>query len=296
MNHLFCFGYGFSAAALVHRLDRQQWCFSATYRNAQAREKLAADGIAEVPFDGAEPLPATAFEGVTHVLVSVPPSQTGDPVLAQCADQLAERVGAIEWLGYLSTTGVYGDRQGRWVDETSPLEPTTERGRRRLAAEAGWLALHRDHGLPVHVFRLAGIYGPGRNQLETVRAGKARRVVKKGQVFSRIHVDDIAGILQASMAAPSPGRAYNVCDDEAAPPQDVVAYAADLLRLPLPPEVAFEDAELSAMGRSFYAESKRVANDRIKQELGYSLIYPSYREGLSALLTTLDEPVQEAAS
>jgi len=170
------------------------------------------------------------------------------------------------------------------VHENSDLRPTSERGRRRLAAEAGWRGLWRDHGVPVHLFRLAGIYGPGRNALETVRSGRARRIVKPGQVFSRIHVDDIVAVLEASMARPNPGAAYNVCDDEAAPPQDVVAFACELLGVAPPSEVPFEAAELSDMARSFYAENKRVANARIKTELGVKLAYPDYRAGLRALL------------
>ena len=193
----------------------------------------------------------------------------------------------MKWVGYLSTTGVYGDRGGDWVDEESPLEPNTARGQRRLQAERSWLRLHSDFGLPVHLFRLAGIYGPGRNTLLNVRDGSAKRIIKPGQIFSRIHVEDIAGVLAASIAKPNPGRAYNVCDDEPCPPQEVVEFAANLLGLPLPPEIPFEQAELSPMAKSFYAESKRVSNRRIKTELGYKLVYPNYREGLRALKTTL---------
>ena len=189
--------------------------------------------------------------------------------------------GQIPWLGYLSTTGVYGDRQGGWVDEESDLTPATKRGNLRLKAERQWFEAK---ALPVHVFRLAGIYGPGRNPLSRVMKGTARRVVKPGQVFSRIHVDDIAQVLRASIARPNPGTAYNVCDDLAAPPQDVIAHAAELLGRPVPPDIPFEEAEMSAMGQSFYAESKRVRNDRIKQELGVVLLYPDYEAGLAALM------------
>ncbi|MEM9755633.1 MAG: NAD-dependent epimerase/dehydratase family protein, partial [Pseudomonadota bacterium] len=178
----------------------------------------------------------------------------------------------------------YGDHAGAWVDETTPLTPATERGRARIAAEAEWMALHRDHGLPVHIFRLAGIYGPGRGPFAKVRRGTARRIIKPGQVFSRTHVEDIVQVLRASIARPNPGAAYNVCDDDPAPPQDVIAHAADLLGLDPPPEVAFEDADLSPMAASFYAESKRVSNARIKSELGVRLRYPDYRAGLAALL------------
>ncbi len=217
-------------------------------------------------------------DDVTHIVASAPPDAEGDPVLRLCGETLC-RTANISWIGYLSTTGVYGDHGGGWVTEESPLTPNTERGARRLAAERQWLELP----LPAHLFRLAGIYGPGRNQLLTVLDGTAKRIVKPGQIFSRIHVDDIAATLEASIAGPCPGRAYNVCDDEPCPPQDVVAYAAELLRMPAPPDVAFEEAVLSPMARSFYADSKRVSNRRIKEELGVKLAYPSYREGLRAL-------------
>lgn len=184
----------------------------------------------------------------------------------------------------ISTTGVYGDRGGGRVDETAALTPSGERGRRRVAGEAGWLELHRRHGLPVHVFRLAGIYGPGRSALDTVRAGRAQRIDRPGQVFSRIHVADIVETLRASMARPDPGAVYNVCDDDPAPPEAVIAYACRLLGIAPPPLVPFDRAELSAMARSFWDDNKRVDNRRIKQELGVRLLYPGYREGLAALL------------
>ncbi len=274
MPHLFCFGLGFTGQALARRLRKQGWTVSGTSR---------AGGDDTLAFDGSAPLPASAFDGVTHLLISAPPGVQGDPVLNHHADDLARRAMQFQWAGYLSTTGVYGDRQGDWVDETSPLEPSTERGHRRLAAETRWQSL----GLPLHIFRLAGIYGPGRNQLVSILDGTAKRIVKPGQIFSRIHVEDIAGVLEASIASPHPGRAYNVCDDEPCPPQEVVAFAAALLQRQAPPEIAFADADLSPMAKSFYAESKRVSNQRMKEELGYKLLYPTYREGLTALLATL---------
>ncbi|WP_119275270.1 SDR family oxidoreductase [Taklimakanibacter deserti] len=274
MSHLFCFGLGYSALALSLRLAPQGWTITGTSRSGD-------DGA--IAFDGTRPLPNAVFDGVTHLLISVPPGESGDPVLTCHRDDLARRAPSLRWVGYLSTTGVYGDRHGEWVDETSPLAPSTARGERRLAAETAWRKL----GLPLHIFRLAGIYGPGRNQLVALRDGTAKRIVKRGQIFSRIHVADIAGVLAASIEKPHPGRAYNVCDDEPCPPQDVVTFAAELLNVPAPPEIAFDDADLSPMARSFYAESKRVSNRRIKDELGYRLIYPSYREGLKALLATL---------
>jgi nucleoside-diphosphate-sugar epimerase len=275
MPHLFCFGLGFSALALMRRLRPQGWQISGTNRGG-----AACEGVTVWRFDGSEPVPDRAFDGVTHLLLSVPPGSDGDPVLNLHRDRLARR--NFDWVGYLSTTGVYGDAAGEWVDEDSPLLPSTERGHRRLAAEEAWRDL-----LDAHLFRLAGIYGPGRNQLVSLLDGTAKRIVKPGQVFSRIHVDDIAGVLAVSIERPNPRRAYNVCDDEPAPPQDVVAFAAELLGMEPPPEISFFDAELSPMARSFYAESKRVSNSRIKQELGYKLLYPTYREGLEALRSTV---------
>jgi nucleoside-diphosphate-sugar epimerase len=279
MPHLLCFGFGFSARTLASRLIATGWSVSATSRSAAGRGIVAAAGATPLPF----PAAASAIDAATHILVSAPPGDDGDPVILAHREDLIRRAGQLSWAGYLSTTGVYGDRGGGPVTEESPLEPSTDRGRRRLTAEAAWLELFREYGLPIHIFRLAGIYGPGRNQLEAILDGSARRVIKPGQVFSRIHVDDIAGVLIASMARPHPGRAYNVCDDEPCPPQDVVAFAAELLGRPLPPAIPFEEAGLSPMARSFYAESKRVDNGRIKDELGYALAFPTYREGLTAL-------------
>jgi nucleoside-diphosphate-sugar epimerase len=210
----------------------------------------------------------------------VPPDEGGDPVLDLHRAEIDAVSQRLNWIGYLSTTGVYGDRNGGWVDEMSEIKPSGERGRRRAAAEAGWLALSQ----PAHLFRLAGIYGPGSSALDTVREGRAKRIVKSGQIFSRIHVADIARVLEASMARPHPGAAYNVCDDDPAPPSDVIAFAAALLNVPPPPEVPFEQADLSAMARSFYEDNKRVSNSRIKRELGVALQYPSYRVGLPAIV------------
>ena len=186
----------------------------------------------------------------------------------------------LSWVGYLSTTAVYGHHNGDWVDEDTPLAPTTARGAARVRAEVDWAAL----GVPLHIFRLAGIYGPGRGPFEKVRDGTARRILKPGQVFSRVHVEDIAAVLQASLFQPNPGRIYNVCDDDPASPEDVLALAASLLGLPEPPMVPYDDAEMTPLARSFYAENKRVRNRRIKDELGVRLLYPTYREGLAGLL------------
>jgi nucleoside-diphosphate-sugar epimerase len=286
MNHILFFGFGFSAEALTRRLDPAQWRITGTSRSEEGAARLRARGVNGVRFDALNDIP----DDVTHIVSSVPPGDSGDPVLLRFGAALQRQVHRLTWAAYLSTTGVYGDHGGAWIDEATTLTPNTERGRRRLAAEEAWLRLHRLNGLPLHIFRLAGIYGPGRNQLETVLDGTAKRIIKEGQVFSRIHVDDIAGILLASMARPHPGTAYNVADDDPCPPQDVVEHAAELLGKPVPPAIAFADAELSPMARSFYADSKRVANRRVKEELGYRFLYPSFHEGLAALLPGAGKP------
>lgn len=272
---LLSIGHGYSARALARRLLGEGWRVIGTTRSAEKAAALAAEGITALVWPGTE-LP---FGAATHVLSSVAPTDAGDPVLVDAAAGL-RAARHLDWVGYLSTTGVYGDRAGGWVDEDSPLTPSTERGRARVAAEAGWRAL----GLPLHIFRLAGIYGPGRGPFEKIRSGTARRIIRPGQVFGRIHVDDVATVLHASMRHPDPGAVYNVCDDDPAPPEDVIAHAAGLLGLPVPPAVPYDEADLSPMARSFYAESKRVQNDRIKSALGVTLAYPDYRSGLRAML------------
>lgn len=286
---LFCFGFGYTAQRLALRLQPQGWTICGTVRSAERVAAFAAAGQTVVPFDGTARSEAVAalLAGASHVLHSVPPGPEGDAVLIHHGPDLKRHTG-LEWLGWLGTTSVYGDRGGEWVDEDSPLTPNLARGDRRAEAERAWL----ESGLPVHIFRLGGIYGPGRNPFLSLRAGTARRIIKPGQVFSRVHVDDIAAVLEASITAPSPGRIYNVCDDEPAPPQDVVTLAADLLGVDPPPEQPFETADLSPMARSFYGANRRVRNTRIKSELGVRLAYPTYREGLRALLPTVlsDEP------
>ncbi len=278
-NTLLSLGHGYSARALARLLLPQGWRILGTTRRSDMAPALAETGVEPVLWE--EHAVREALAQATHLLVSAGPDKRGDPSLNLIADAIAERAHEIYWVGYLSTTGVYGDHHGAWVDETTPLTPGTERGEQRVEAEAAWGAIH---GLPLHVFRLAGIYGPGRGPFAKVRAGKARQIIKRGQVFSRIHVDDIAQVLAASIERPNPGAVYNVCDDEPAPPQDVIAHAAELLNLPEPPKVDYRKAEMSEMARSFYAESKRVSNERIKAELGVELKYPDYRAGLRALL------------
>lgn len=271
---LLSIGHGYSARALGARLLAEGWDVIGTTRTEEKAAKLRQEGIETLIWPGSD-LPLAR---ATHLLTSVAPNEAGDPVLNAMGEALS--AARFDWVGYLSTTGVYGDHQGEWIDEDAPLAPSTKRGQMRVAAEAAWSEL----GLPLHIFRLAGIYGPGRGPFAKVRNGTARRIIKAGQVFSRIHVDDIARVLHASIRTPNPGQAYNVCDDTPAPPQDVIAHAAELLGLPLPPAVAFEEAEMTPMARSFYAESKRVKNDRIKSELGVVLAYPDYRSGLAQLL------------
>ncbi|UWQ07971.1 SDR family oxidoreductase [Aliiroseovarius crassostreae] len=272
-NALFIFGYGYSARALARVLEPQGWRVTGTSRDGQG-------GTIRWPGEDI----SSALANATHLLISAGPDAEGDPALRGAGAEIIANASRLKWVGYLSTTGVYGDHQGGWVDEATPLTPATRRGQMRVEAESAWQEVAREHGLPLHIFRLAGIYGPGRGPFAKVRNGTARRIVKKNQVFSRIHVEDIAQVLAASIARPNPGAIYNVCDDIAAPPEDVLAYAAELLGLPVPPSEDFETADMTPMARSFYAESKRVRNDRIKEELGVELLYPDYQTGLAALL------------
>ncbi|MFO1070405.1 MAG: SDR family NAD(P)-dependent oxidoreductase [Geminicoccaceae bacterium] len=278
---LFCFGYGYCAAVLAARLRARGWAVRGTSRDPAKLATMRDQGIDAFAFSRESPLadPQAALAGVTHVLHSVVPDAGGDPVLDRHLSDL-QACPTLRWLGYLGTTAVYGDRGGAWVDEDTPIEPTLARADRRARAEAGWLA----SGLPVHIFRLAGIYGPGRNAFVSLRDGTARRIVKPGTVFSRIHVDDIASVLEASIARPRPGAVYNVCDDEPEAAAEIVRYAAELMGVEPPPEQDYATAELSPMARTFYRDSRRVRNRRIREELGVELAYPTYREGLQALL------------
>ncbi len=275
---LLSIGHGYTARALARIILPEGWRVIGTTRSDENAGTLLSSGIETLVWPGSDL--RDAIMQATHVLVSVPPGVEGDPVLQGERDQLLAHGKRLGWVGYLSTSGVYGDHGGGWVDESTPPFPSTERGRRRVLAETAWAKT----GLPVHVFRLAGIYGPGRGPFRKVLDGTARRVIRPGQVFSRIHVSDIARILKASMERPDPGSIYNVCDDEPAPPEDVIACAARLLGVPVPEAIPFDMAELSPMARSFYAESKRVSNRKMKAELGVSLEFPDFRSGLEALL------------
>jgi len=282
-GRLFCFGLGFSALALARRLAAAGWAVAGTTRQAAKAAELSAEGIAAFVFDRDHPLDGAALAGTTHLLVSIAPDGEGDPVLERHAADLAALPG-LAWIGYLSTTGVYGDWQGAEVDETSELRGAKGRNRRRIEAEAAWLALQAERGLPVHVFRLAGIYGPGRSALDAVRSGRAKRIDKPGQLFSRIHVEDIATTLEASMARPHPGRVYNVCDDEPAAAAEVTAHACRLLGTAPPPLIPLEQADMSPMALSFWEDNRLVSNRRLHEELGVTLAYPDYRAGLEAIL------------
>jgi len=276
MSTLLSLGHGYSARALARRLVPQGWRVIGTTRNPAKAEAFRDEGVEPLMWPGDL---EWVLEEATHILCSAAPDAKGDPFL-QALPAIAEAKAG--WVGYLSTTGVYGDHDGGWVDEDTPLTPQSDRGRQRVLAEGQWLAT----GLPVHVFRLAGIYGPGRGPFEKVRDGTARRIIKPGQVFSRIHVDDIAQVLEASIKAPNPGAAYNVCDDNPCPPEEVIGYAARLLGMPEPPAVPFAEVAptMTPMALGFYSESKKVRNDRIKDELGVKLLYPDYPQGLAALL------------
>jgi len=284
--NLFVFGLGYSAGHFVAR-DRERFDrVSGTVRSTEkaAAVNAAPGGVEAFVFaDGRLPeAAAAALAEADALIVSIAPGPEGDVVLAAAREAIA-RAPRLRWIAYLSTVGVYGDHGGAWVDESAPLNASMGRTRQRVLAEEAWLALGRETGKAVQVFRLAGIYGPGRSPLAKLLRGEAQRIIKPGQVFNRIHVEDIAAALAASLARPSPGAIYNVADDEPAPPQDVVTYAAELAGIAPPPEVPFAEAELSPMARSFYADNRRVSNRRLREELGVSLAYPTYREGIAAL-------------
>ncbi len=279
---LLIFGCGYSAQAFVRRLG-QGWQVTGTTRDPAKKAQLKAQGIDARLWPGEDLRPA--LEDATHLLLSIAPGADGDPVVAALGDAVRQAAPHLRWVGYLSTTGVYGDHDGGWVDEATALEPTIRRGKSRLVAERQWQAIAAASGLPLHIFRLAGIYGPGRSALDQVRSGRARRIDKPGHLFSRIHVDDIVQVLRASMARPNAGAIYNVCDDEPAPAAEVVEHASRLLGVAPPPLVPLEKAGLSPAALGFYAESRRVRNERIKRELGVTLRHPDYRRGLAACLT-----------
>ena len=275
-------GCGYSGRAIGELLAREGANVTGTTRSRERFEALQVRGIAPLVFDGeATPEVEAALMKATHLVVSIAPGEAGDPVIATLAEAV-KRAPALEWIGYLSTVGVYGDHGGEWVDEETVPKPVSERSRQRVEAENLWMTIALERGAPISVVRLSGIYGPGRNPLIALKEGRSRRLVKPGQVFNRIHVEDIAGAVSLLARAQTNGI-VNVTDDEPAPPQDVVTHAAELLSVEPPPEQDFETADLSPMARSFYGESKRVSNAKVKV-MGYAFRYPTYREGLAALL------------
>lgn len=280
---LFIFGLGYSAHQIAARLSAQGWHIAGTSRTSEGCQQLEENGWQAFVFDGerGNASVAEALKTASHILLSIPPGQAGDPAYLHFSDVISASP-SIEWIGYLSTIGVYGDSGGAWVDEETPAEPGSERGKRRLDAEMSWQSLGSASKKAVSVFRLPGIYGPGRSAIEDLRNGRARRLVKSGQVFNRIHVDDIATSVIAAIDANMSG-VFNVTDDEPAPSHEVVDYAARLLGVDAPPKIDFETADLTPMARSFYSECKRVSNSKLKRDLGVSLAFPTYREGLQAI-------------
>ncbi len=284
MNTLLALGMGYSASALAGRLNGPEWRIIGTARGEDGAHAIEAKGHRAIVFDGEAQAPALgdALRETTHLLLSAPPGEHGDPLLHLHRDDL-EAARDLDWIGYLSTIGVYGNHQGAWVDESTPPTPGSVRSKQRFHAENAWAEFAEAQGLTLQIFRLAGIYGPGRNALARLRAGQERRIDKPDQVFNRIHLADIVTVVEAGIRAGATGGVFNVADDEPAAPQDVIAFAAELLGVEPPPLIPWEEADLSPMARSFYLESKRVRNLRIKDVLGVKLTYPTYREGLRAL-------------
>ncbi len=286
IKNLFCFGFGFAAQALARRMNTRKWKVSGSCRAMDQKDSLR--NLSMLPFDGtfATQEICDALDKATHLLVTIPPQPSGDVVLENFSSKIAQCKN-LEWIGYVSSTGVYGDTQGEWVDESSSLQPATELNLRRVQAEKDWLNLGKQKGFPVMVFRCVAIYGPGRNLLVSVKQGRARRIEKSGLVFSRIHVEDLAQTLEASIRNPQPGAIYNVSDDHPSPPAEAVEYACELLQVSPPPLIPFESASLSETARGFYQTCKRVSNKKIKEELGVKLKYPDYRTGLNAILKSM---------
>jgi nucleoside-diphosphate-sugar epimerase len=282
-GNLFCFGLGYSSLALAKRLVSQGWDISGTVRKEQ--DVSITKNISVFPFDPSHSTTdiSDAIFRATHLLITIPPQPSGDVVLKNFSEEIS-KAQHLQWIGYISSTGVYGDTQGEWVDESSPLLASTDRNRQRIEVESAWLEIGRSHGLPVMIFRCVGIYGPGRNLLASIRQGRARRIDKPGLVFSRIHSEDLAQTLEASMKKVQPGEVYNVSDDCPSPPAQAVQYACDLLGVDPPPLESYEKADLSPIARGFYITNKRISNKKIKQELGVKLRYPDYRCGLKSLL------------
>lgn len=280
-RRLFIFGLGYSGLEIAKLAKAQGWSVAGTCTTDEKARRLRAEGIEAHAFDGTAPLSAQSFGEASHVVCTVAPGAAGDPALRTSRTLL----GRARWLGYLSTTGVYGDHDGAWVDETTPTLATQPRSLQRLAAEQGWRDVASESGAALHIFRLPGIYGPGRSTLDRVADGSARRIDKPGQFFSRIHVTDLAASVLKAMDRELGVEIWNVADDLPAANAEVIAYACELLGRPVPPAIPWEEAApaMTPMARSFYAESRRVRNDKLKRELGVVLRHPTYREGLKAI-------------
>ncbi len=285
MKQAFFFGLGFSSTNAAQALRENGFArIGGTVRSPEKAAQLRADDIEAVIFDGTAPGPEVkrALAEASHVVLSIAPDEGGDPVLAHHRADLAAARG-LQWLCYYSTVGVYGDFGGEWIDETAPLVPRNMRSDRRVLAEQAWRDFAAERGLPLCILRLAGIYGPGRSTFDKLRGGTARRIIKPGQVFNRIHVVDIARVTALAAGQRLDGT-FNLADDEPAPPQDVIAHAAQMIGMDVPPDLPIETAEMTPMQRSFYRDNKRVSNQAIKQALGIELLYPTYRAGLSQIL------------
>ena len=281
----FCFGLGYTAGFLMKKLQHQGWAVGGTVRDPEKQKKLLENGCSAYLLSPSHPIKnlSSLLQGYTHVLFSIPPDCHGhDPFLRDYQDAFRE-IGHLAWIGYLSATSVYGDQQGKWVDENTPPNPSTDRGHKRWSAEKEWWSLHRQSQLPIHVFRLSSIYGPGRNALANVLGGKAKLIDQPGQIFNRLHIDDIIQVLWASMRQPRSGAVYNLADDFPSSPAEVIRYACQLLGTEDLLPTSLDDPAISEMTRSFYQENKRVSNRLIKEELKVELLHPSYREGLEDL-------------
>ncbi len=286
-KRLFCFGYGYVSDYLGHALQQSDdsWTLAGTTRDEERRKGLLARRIRTHIFDYDHPLidAPEILNTVTHILVSTPPDGRGHPTFQMHAEDLLN-LPNLEWVGYLSSTGVYGNRDGGEVTETSEIRPTSQRGSRRAVAEQEWMSLYHRHGVPVHIFRLSGIYGPGRSALDSARVGVARRIEKQGHLFNRIHVEDIVQVLKASFEHPKPGSFYNLADDHPSASHEVIAEACNLLGIEVPPLIPYEEADMAPITESFYKDNKVVNNQKIKTELGVALKYPNYRVGLMGCL------------
>ena len=286
---LFCFGYGYVCHHLADRLRLYDWEIAGTTTDTDKKDRMIESGVNAYVFDTSRPLvdPTSALKDVTHILLSVPPTNAGDIVFDLHSADIAE-LPSLEWIGYLSTTAVYGNRDGKWVDETSDTSPTSRRGSLRLKAEQQWLSLFSRHALPMHLFRLAGIYGPGRSALDAVRAGTSRRIDKPGHAFNRIHVDDVVETLIASMNAPKPGEIYNLSDNNPVSSHEVIEFACRLLGMPVPELIPFDQTTMAPIVRSFYTDNKRISNKKIKTDLGVTLLHPDFKSGLSTCFAAED--------